>query len=533
MSALSTNYRDRFPDEPENLEFRQQEGYWQSMHARATAREKSLGEDVERLAGEVRKLEDERFGRRSEKQTSKDRSNSLEGDSKKRKRRRGQQRNNPGPKRRDYSHLPKRRKTIELPKDEQRCPLRGESFAEMSDAEISEQIEIEMAAYRQELIRKRYRSRCHCANCPRTITAPAPAKLIPKGRLGISVWVEVLLDKYYGHCSTGRLIERLRLLGLDLAPGTITSGLKVIEPMFAPIYEAIRARQGDSHYYQADETRWLVFIEQQGKSGHRWWLWLFVGEDTCVFRLDPSRSHDVPEQHFPPDAEGVLMVDRYSAYKAMVQVKEGTLLLAFCWAHVRRDFVKVGKGWPELKDWALGWLERIRQLYRLNRERLHHPAGSEAFGAADANLRDQADRMRRQLDEELAEPTVRAPVRKTLESLREHWEGLTRFIDDPRIPMDNNASERFVRGPATGRKNYYGSGAQWSGRLAATLFSIFATLRLWRINPRAWLTWYLQACAAADGQTPEDISRFLPWNLSDEHRDQLNAQPPPADFDTS
>ena len=150
---------------------------------------------------------------------------------------------------------------------------------------------------------------------------------------------------------------------------------------------------------------------------------------------------------------------------------------------------------------------------------------------ADANLRDQADRMRRQLDEELAEPTVRAPVRKTLESLREHWEGLTRFIDDPRIPMDNNASERFVRGPATGRKNYYGSGAQWSGRLAATLFSIFATLRLWRINPRAWLTWYLQACAAADGQTPEDISRFLPWNLSDEHRDQCEGARDHRDHD--
>ena len=422
---------------------------------------------------------------------------------------------------------PNVRRRSGYPKDEQRCPVCGEPFAEMSDEEISEQIEIEIGAYRQKLIRKRYRSRCNCAGCSRTVTAPVPAKLIPKGRLGTSVWAEILLDKYYGHCSTGRLIERLHLIGLDLAPGTITSGLQVIEPMFAPIYEAICERQGLSYYYQADETRWLVFIEQQGKSGHRWWLWLFVGEDTCVFRLDPSRSHDVPEQHFPSHVHGVLLVDRYSAYKAMAQVKEGTLLLAFCWAHVRRDFVKVGKGWPELKDWAVCWLERIRQLYRLNRERLHHPAGSDTFGNADAKLREQAGQMRQQLDEELAEATIREPVRKTLESLQEHWEGLTRFIDDPRIPMDNNGSERTVRGPATGRKNYYGSGAQWSGRLAATLFSIFATLRLWQINSRAWLTWYLQACAAADSQAPDDISRFLPWNLSDERRAELNSHPPP------
>jgi transposase len=448
-------------------------------------------------------------------------------------RKRGQQAKNSAPKRRDYSHLPVRQKTIVLPEDERQCPVCGEPFAEMSDAEVCEQIEIEVSAYRQQLIRKRYRSRCHCAGCPRTVTAPTPAKLIPKGLFGISVWVEILLDKYHGHCSTGRLIERLRLLGLDLAPGTIASGLQVIEPMFTPIYEALVARQGDSYYLQADETRWSVFIEQQGKSGHRWWLWLFIGEDTRVFRLDPSRGHEVPEQHFPADASGVLTVDRYSSYKAMAQVKGGTLRLAFCWAHVRRDFVKVGKGWPELKDWALGWLARIRQLYRLNRERLGHAADSDAFRAADAQLRDHAERMRQQCEQELADNAIREPVRKTLESLREHWEGLTRFLDDPRIPMDNNASERIIRGPATGRKNYYGSGADWSGRLAAMLFSIFATLGHGRINPRAWLTWYLHACAAAPDQTPSDIGQFLPWNLSDERIAALNAHPPADLLDTS
>jgi transposase len=211
------------------------------------------------------------------------------------------------------------------------------------------------------------------------------------------------------------------------------------------------------------------------------------------------------------------MVDRYSAYKAMLQVKNGTLILVFCWAHVRRDFVRVGKGWPELKSRALEWLRRIRDLYRWNRQRLTHPADP----AGQAGLRQAVAAMRQQLDAALADPALRTPARKVLTSLQEHWSGLTHFVDDPRIPMDNNLSERRLRGPALGRKNYYGSGALWSGRLAATLFSILATLKLWQINPRLWLNWYLQSCAEAGSQAPTDIEPFLPWNLSQEMRAKL------------
>ena len=78
--------------------------------------------------------------------------------------------------------------------------------------------------------------------------------------------------------------------------------------------------------------------------------------------LDPTRSHEIPERHFRKEARLVLMVDRYSAYKAMVQVKQGGIVLVFCWAHMRRDFVEAGKGWPELKKWALAWPWRKADL---------------------------------------------------------------------------------------------------------------------------------------------------------------------------
>jgi hypothetical protein len=99
-----------------------------------------------------------------------------------------------------------------------------------------------------------------------------------------------------------------------------------------------------SKYYQADETRWRVFVEKAGKVGRNWRLWLFAGEDSVVFVLGPSRSHYVPQSHFGRQVNGVLMVDRYSGYKAIQQVKQGNLVLGFCWTHVRRDFVRVGKG---------------------------------------------------------------------------------------------------------------------------------------------------------------------------------------------
>jgi transposase len=97
------------------------------------------------------------------------------------------------------------------------------------------------------------------------------------------------------------------------------------------------------------------------------------------------------------------------------------------------------------------------------------------------------------------------------------------FVEHPEVPMDNNTAERAQRGPVVGRssqggRDYYGSGAVWAGRLAALLFSLLQTLCLWELNPRAWLTGYLTACAAAGGVPPEDVERFLPWHLSEEDR---------------
>jgi len=516
----------------ENLELRQQAGYWKSRHADAVQRIAVLEREVEHLHGENRKLQAQAFGRRSERQTARDRSNQLDDPTEpKPQRQRGQQPNHPGPRRRDYSHLPAREATSAVPDAERVCPYCDLPMVACG-SEDSEQLQCEITFYRRVLHRQRYQRTCQCPG-PRTLTAPAEPKLLPKGLYGTSLWVEILVDKFHGYRPTERLLEQWRLFGLDLAAGTVADGLRRLEPLFTPVYDALLTRNGKAVYKQADETRWFVFVDQDGKSNHCWWLWAFLGEDSVVYRLDPSRSHEVPENHYPADAEGVLMVDRLSSYKAMAQVKHGKLKLAFCWAHQRRDFVQVGKGWPELKDWALGWLRRIRELYRLQRQRLAVLTRPGEFAVADAVLRQAVEALRVQRETELADLHLHAPCRRALESLQNHWEGLTRFVDDPRIPMDNNASERMVRGAALGRKNYYGSSSLWSGRLAAMLFSIFATLKMSRLNSRKWLQWYLESCARAGSKAPVDVAPFLPWNLSEERRQALRMDTSPITPDSS
>src|SRR5882724_2920448 len=174
----------------ENLELRQQVGYWKSVHAQALLRITALQQQVDDLRAENQNLKAQLFGRKSEKQSDADRSNQLAGEHEPAApRRRGQQPDRAGPGRRDYSHLPTVDELVELPACQQACPQCGQAFTP-SDSEASELIEIEVHAYRRHIRRRRYRRTCACAAGPRTLTAPAPPKLIPKGRLGVSVWVE-------------------------------------------------------------------------------------------------------------------------------------------------------------------------------------------------------------------------------------------------------------------------------------------------------------------------------------------------------
>ena len=188
---------------------------------------------------------------------------------------------------------------------------------------------------------------------------------------------------------------------------------------------------------------------------------------------------------------------------------------------VRRDFIEAYVKDKKCGPWAINWLKRIRELYRLQRERLeqHQADDKAAFAATTQKVRECLNEMHDLATGPLTCRGLIAVCRPVLTSLLTHWEGLTRFVDDVRIPLDNNASERAQRGPALGRKNYWGACSKWGGDLAAAMFSVTATLHLNQINPRAWLTWYLSDCR--NGEAPRDIAGYLPWNLTQSRRAAL------------
>jgi transposase len=512
------------------LELRLQANFWRAQHQRAVQREAALKEQVQQLHGEIRDLKRRLYGRKAETAATMPPTNPTAPTQHGPKRPRGQQRGSRGHGRRDHEHLPTTYEDCVLPKDQQCCPCCGEPYEAIPGSADGDILEIDVRAHRRRYQRQRYRRTCTCPNQPAVITAPPPDKLIPKSSLGISLWVLILQRKFEFFQPLYRVLAELRGHALQLSAGTITGGLQKLVPLFQPLYELLVEHNKSEEHWHCDETRWLVFVKRPDKVGFRWTLWVFAAKQSIVFVLDPTRAHEVPETHFGTDAEGIINVDRYSAYKAMAQVKAGKITLAFCWAHVRRDFLAVLTGWPELTDWAWSWVEDIGTLYQRNDQRLAVTEDAPAYAAADRLLRDQVEQMRQRCDRELSQPKLRLRQRKTLTSLHEHWAGLTVFVDHPEVPLDNNEAERRVRGPVVARKNFYGSGALWSGRLAAMLFSLFQTLKVWGLDTGKWLTAYLSACAHAHGQPPPDPHRYLPWNMTSQEREALSVlKPKPPD----
>jgi transposase len=505
------------------------------MHRQALQREAQLQAEVDRLQALLRLREQQLFGRKTETGAATEPTvPPANPGTPPPRRKRGQQRGRKGPKRRDHSHLPAVVEDHELPPEQGRCSRCGQPFDDFPGTDDAIILEVDVRAHRRVIRRRRYRPTCSCAAHPGIVVAPPPPRLIPKSILGISIWVNVLLDKYLFYRPTSRLLADWATQGLDLSLGSITDGLKRLAPLFEPVYEAlVRHSQGQTLWH-ADETRWLVFEVIEGKGGYRWYLWVFHSTEVVVFVLAAGRSHDVPQEHFGPvQGRGILVVDRYKAYQAIDKVQSGRIVLAFCWAHVRRDFLTVARSWPDQETWAWDWVAQIGRLYHLNDERLKVRQDASAFAVADGALRAAVTRFGERGQSELGEADLHPARRKVLESLGDHWTGLTVFVEHPEVPMDNNTAERSERGPVVGRKNYYGSGSVWSGQLGAMLFSLFQTLCLWGLNPRLWLVAYLEACAEAGGRAPEDGARFLPWNLSAEQRRAWGSEEEVVTPDTS
>jgi transposase len=290
--------------------------------------------------------------------------------------------------------------------------------------------------------------------------------------------------------------------------------------------------------FHNDESGWKVFESVGDKIGNRWWLWVCRSVCVVYFQIAPGRGANVPVEHFKniQPQKIIVICDRYSAYKSLAR-QMPFIVLAFCWAHVRRDFLDGARKYPALEEWALYWVEKFGELYHINNLRCKVFDQHLPIQWQPASFKEQHEKLVEKMAaialERDAFITLHDPddpnldllsrvKYKILTSLKNHWEGLSIFIEHPQVPMDNNAGEKSIRNPVTGRKNFYGSGSLWSSQLAAIMFSIFQTLGLWNINCNHWLRAYLTACAKNHGKAPEDLSAFLPWEMDKVSRQKFS-----------
>ncbi len=380
-------------------------------------------------------------------------------------------------------------------------------YASIGEGETSEEISWEWHLVRKQHRRPRYVRTCSCHGTPKFVLAEPPRKLIPKGLFDVSFWENVLIEKFLLQRPMNKVREQLDSLGLSVSLGTLTQGLRRLSPLFAPLYEEILDHWKSASQWQMDETHWKVFEDVQEKQNHTWWMWVAVSKDTCAFVLDPTRSAQVPKKLLDGVEYGFLTTDRYSAYQSLPK----SICNTYCWSHLRRDFINLRDGYPDLAPIAQTWIEKISDIFQDNELRL-----KEGDIAADARLRENIAWMQAQRDWLLKSRKTHLALKKVLKSLSRFWDGLIVFVDCPMIPMDNNECERRLRDLVVGRKNYYGSGSIWSGELAVMLFSLFQTLDKNGVEPRAFLRHYLELCRANGGKPPPNSRMLLPWNAAAE-----------------
>jgi transposase len=443
----------------------------------------------------------------------------VEHESQQEKRKRGQQ---PGPDkghgRSDRSNLEHREKVLDPPCCA--CDVCNKPYRLLSKTDDSKITEIEVKPYVQVYRKTIWVSQCDCKGKV-IVKALPPPKLYPRTTVGNSLWVYLLVWKYIFGVPTHRVLQELSLQGLHLSAGTVTGGMKVIDTLLLALYEQIADHCRGADFWNADESSWRVFEEDNGvRNGQQWWFWLFASMDAIVYLLDQSRSKEVPKDFFAGSA-GVLLTDRLKSYWALNEAIKN----AWCWVHQRRDILKLFQGIPSLKEWSQEWLAEIGTLFALNHKRValwqSNQSSGQLWEDAQAAVRQQIKKLEGRWQLQLQEPDLHKEQKKVLNSFMTHWIGLTLFLTDPRIPLDNNRAERLLRGLVINRKNSYGSGKEWSGNLAAKLFTVFQTWLVNGLNPEALLLDYFNECSKTPGRPPPDVKEFLPWLMAEERKQKF------------
>jgi transposase len=363
-------------------------------------------------------------------------------------------------------HLPLRQVDWTLPEDARRCPTcAGELTAMRDQHEESEEITV---VQRQFVLlthrRQKYRCRCEAT----VVTAPGPPKLIPGGRYSVDFAVEVAASKYLEHLPLERQVRSMEREGLPIDSQTLWDQLDALAQHHQGTYEALGRRLLAEPLVHADETWWPLLDCRPSK---RWWVWSVASARGVVYRIQPARSTEAASKILG-GYQGVVIADGYGAYAALARAAPG-LTLAHCWSHVRRKYLEVQEFYRGPCDEILSLLGELFAIER----------GLPAVGRLPDAGRDEALRIIGDVRATQSRPVVtrirdwayaqrctpESGLRKAIDYMLGLWSGLTRFLDDPRVPLTNNLAERELRPVVVGRKNHYGSKSRRGTEVAAIL----------------------------------------------------------------
>jgi transposase len=388
--------------------------------------------------------------------------------------------------------LPFIEQTFELDGADKTCPSCGGILAPMQGQfETSEMVDVVEVSYRVIKV-KQQKYACRCGGCVET--APGPERAVPGGRYSLDFAVKVAIDKYLDHIPLARQERILRRHGLVVTSQTLWDQLSVLGRRLEAASRALMARVLAQPVVGLDQTSWPRL---DGKGDKPWQMWCLTAPDAVVHRIREDKSADTFRDLMDGYA-GTVVCDALKTHEAGARGNDA-IALAGCWAHVYRKFQEAAPDHPEA-HLALKW---IGQLYEIDER-------------ADDDIVRRAELRRTESAEVIATMKTWLWNQALLKTLSignaaayvvANWDRLTRFVQDARIPLDNNATERGIRGPVVGRKNHYGSRSRRGTEVASVFYSLLETAKLQGVDP----TRYLREAALADGRgevlLPSDLAR--------------------------
>jgi transposase len=418
-------------------------------------------------------------------------------------------------------HLPRERVVEPGPATCQCC---GSARLRKLGEDVTETLEV---IPRQWKVIQHVREKFTCRNCEKISQAPAPFHVIPRGWAGPSLLAMILFEKYGQHQPLNRQAERYAREGVPLSLSTLADQVGACCAVLAPLLRRVEAHVFAAERLHGDDTTVPVLATGKTATG-RCWVYVrddrpFGGRDppAAMFYYSRDRGGEHPARHLAGYA-GILQADAYGGYNKLYEAdrKPGPIIEATCWAHARRPFFVLadlaanarrkaqGKPASVIAPLALEAVRRIDALFEI--ERAINGQSVERRWAVRQELSAPlvAD-LEHWMREERPKLSRHAETAKAIDYMLKRWSSFTRFLEDGRICLSNNAAERALRGIALGRKSWLFAGSDRGGQRAAAIYSLIVTAKLNDVDPQAWLADVLARIA---GHPAHRIDELLPWN---------------------